>query len=139
MSGSNAINFTDQGGKIEVRVTLKASATGQKLVLIACKDQGAGLSKANLKLLFGEGVQFNANKLQNGGGSGFGLFITKGIVMLHKGANIWAESEGEGRGCTFFVELPLEALPLSSSEDDEDDESDESDDDSSVESELPQD
>ncbi len=68
------------------------------------------MSKANLKLLFGEGVQFNANELQAGGGSGFGLFITKGIVMLHKGANIWAESDGEGKGCTFFVELPQVVL-----------------------------
>jgi CheY-like chemotaxis protein len=83
------------------------SANGQGTVLISCKDQGAGLSPANLKLLFGEGVQFNANELQAGGGSGFGLFITEGIVLLHKGANIWAESEGEGKGCTFFVELPL--------------------------------
>ena len=104
---SNAIKFTDKGKKIEVSVTRKASASGQELVLIACKDQGAGLSKANLKLLFGEGVQFHANKLQAGGGSGLGLFITKGIVALHMGANIWAESEGEGKGCTFFVELPL--------------------------------
>jgi CheY-like chemotaxis protein len=88
-------------------VTRKTSADGQELVLIACKDEGAGLSRDNLKLLFGEGVQFNANKLQAGGGSGFGLFITKGIVLLHKGANIWANSEGEGCGCTFFVELPL--------------------------------
>ncbi len=88
-------------------MTRKTSADGQELVLISCKDQGAGLSKANLKLLFGEGVQFHANELQAGGGSGFGLFITKGIVMLHKGANIWAESEGEGKGCTFFVELPM--------------------------------
>jgi CheY-like chemotaxis protein len=88
-------------------VTLKESADGQQLVVIACNDKGAGLSKANLQLLFGEGVQFNANKLQAGGGSGLGLFITKGIVLLHKDANIWAESEGEGKGCTFFVELPL--------------------------------
>ena len=35
--------------------------------------------------------------LQNGGGSGFGLFITKGIVKLHD-ASIWAESEGEDKG-----------------------------------------
>ena len=88
-------------------MTRKTSGNGQKLVLISCKDEGAGLSPANLKLLFGEGVQFNANELQAGGGSGFGLFITKGIVLLHKDANIWAESEGEGKGCTFFVELPL--------------------------------
>ena len=88
-------------------MTRKVSGSGQEMVSISCKDQGAGLSKANLKLLFGEGVQFNANELQAGGGSGFGLYITKGIVLLHKGANIWAESEGEGKGCTFFVELPL--------------------------------
>lgn len=37
-----------------------------------------GLSAENLKLLFKEGVQFNANKLQAGGGSGLGLFIAKG-------------------------------------------------------------
>ena len=107
---SNAIKFTGKGKKIEVRVSRKMNVTGQELVLIACKDQGAGLSKENLKLLFGEGVQFHANKLQAGGGSGLGLFITKGIVTLHDGAKIMAESEGEGKGCTFVVELPLVAI-----------------------------
>jgi DNA-binding response OmpR family regulator len=118
-------------------VTRKVAVNGKEWVLIACKDQGAGLSATNLKLLFREGMQFNANKLQAGGGSGFGLFITKGIVMLHKGANIWAESDGEGKGCTFYVELPLEVVAASSSEDEGDEESesdDESDDDSSVDS-----
>jgi DNA-binding response OmpR family regulator len=100
------------------------------------------LSRGNLKLLFGEGVQFNANKLQAGGGSGFGLFITKGIVMLHKGANIWAESEGEGQGCTFFVELPMVSVAASTSADEEsenDDYSDSDDSDGSMSlSEAPQ-
>jgi len=36
------------------------------------------LSATNLSKLFGEGVQFNANVLQDGGGSGLGLFNTKG-------------------------------------------------------------
>ena len=104
---SNAVKFTGKGKQVEVRVTRKVSATRQNLVLISCKDHGAGLSKANLKLLFGEGVQVKTNRLQNGGGSGLGLFIAKGIVTLHEGAKIWAESEGEGQGCTFCVELPL--------------------------------
>ena len=39
-----------------------------------------GLSADNLKQLFREGVQFNANKLQAGGGSGLGLYIAKGGV-----------------------------------------------------------
>ncbi len=42
-----------------------------------------GLSAENLKMLFKEGVQFNANKLQAGGGSGLGLYITKGKLCLH--------------------------------------------------------
>jgi len=35
------------------------------------------------------------------------LFETSGIVDLHENGKIWAESEGEGKGCTFFVQLPL--------------------------------
>jgi len=54
-----------------------------------------------------EGAQFNANKLQGGGGSGLGLYITKGFVNLNAGGRIWAESEGEGHGTTFIVELEV--------------------------------
>jgi signal transduction histidine kinase len=44
--------------------------------------------------------------LQNGGGSGFGLYIAKAVVELHHGC-IWAESEGSGKGSVFSVQLPL--------------------------------
>ena len=74
-------------------------------VVVSVRDSGSGMTADNLQQLFGEGVQFNANSLQGGGGSGFGLFIAKGIVMLH-GGQIWAESEGEGCGSTFLVKLP---------------------------------
>ena len=47
-----------------------------------------GLSAENLKMLFKEGVQFNANKLQAGGGSGLGLYITKGKLCLHSSLSI---------------------------------------------------
>ena len=76
------------------------------VVTLTVTDSGAGLSKDSIGRLFQEGVQINPNKLQKGGGSGFGLFITKGIVKLH-GGSIWVESEGEGHGTTFFVQLPL--------------------------------
>lgn len=75
-------------------------------VIITCKDNGAGLSADNLKDLFREGVQFNANVLQAGQGSGLGLCITKGIVELHQGS-IHATSEGIGHGATFVVEIPV--------------------------------
>jgi len=72
-------------------------------------DSGAGISPENQTKLFKEIIQFNPGKLQNGGGSGLGLFITKGIVDLH-GGNISVWSEGEGHGCTFTLELPLETV-----------------------------
>ena len=104
---SNAIKFSPAGGSITVTVTPYAeSGEDEAHVVVSVKDSGAGMTAANLLLLFQEGVQFNANTLQGGGGSGFGLYISKGIVMLHDG-QIWAESEGEGCGSTFFVKLPL--------------------------------
>jgi len=38
-------------------------------------------------------------------GSGLGLYVAKEIIKAHKG-KIWAESEGEGKGSRFLVELP---------------------------------
>mmetsp|Transcript_10355 Transcript_10355/g.14257 ORF Transcript_10355/g.14257 Transcript_10355/m.14257 type:complete len:826 (+) Transcript_10355:1774-4251(+) len=75
-------------------------------IVVSVQDHGPGLTADNLNKLFREGVQFNANKLQGGGGSGLGLWIAKGIVNLHGGI-ISATSEGQGTGATFTVELPV--------------------------------
>ena len=75
---SNAIKFTNKDGRVTVRVEIKHSTLGKEVVEVSVQDTGAGLSAANLGKLFGEGVQFNANGLQGGGGSGLGLFNTKG-------------------------------------------------------------
>jgi CheY-like chemotaxis protein len=76
------------------------------VVRIAVKDSGAGLTPHQLEEICAEGVQFNANELQAGQGSGLGLFISKGIVEQH-GGRLLVESEGLGKGVTFTVELPL--------------------------------
>jgi CheY-like chemotaxis protein len=73
---------------------------------VAVKDSGAGLTPQQLDEICAEGVQFNANELQAGQGSGLGLFISKGIVEQH-GGRLLVESEGLGKGVTFTVELPL--------------------------------
>jgi len=80
-------------------------------ILIRVKDDGVGMTGDQLKMLFGEGVQFDAGKLQHGGGSGLGLHIARGMVEQH-GGSIRAESEGLNKGTTFVIELPLYACPV---------------------------
>lgn len=80
-----------------------------KLVLVVM-DTGAGINKENQKRLFKEIVQFSPEKLQSGGGSGLGLWITAGILDLHDG-DIKVHSEGEGWGSTFTAELPMVRYP----------------------------
>ena len=77
------------------------------MLYISVIDSGAGISTENQKKLFKEVIQFNPEKLQSGGGSGFGLYICKGIVDLHEGF-LAVFSEGEGLGSTFTVQLPME-------------------------------
>lgn len=82
----------------------------QGSIRISVKDNGAGLSEEQLSRVFVEGVQFDANKLQAGGGSGLGLFITKGLVERHGGV-IGVASDGLGCGATFTIEFPLYEFP----------------------------
>ena len=75
-------------------------------LVVTVTDTGAGISKENQKLLFREGQQFDPHKLQGGGGSGFGLFISRSIVVLH-GGRIEAYSAGEGEGTSFSFTVPM--------------------------------
>ena len=126
---SNALKFTPESGCVEVRAShlphglpkaKTLSFPEEKAVLlpprggsvrITVKDTGAGMSPDQLAMLFHEGVQFDANKLQAGGGSGLGLFIAKGIIEQH-GGTVRADSQGQGLGSTFTVELPLYSFPV---------------------------
>lgn len=79
-------------------------------IVFTIKDSGAGLSRSQLNNLFGAGVQFDANELQSGKGSGLGLHIAKGIVEQHDGS-LLAHSEGKGLGCEFTMRLPIYDVP----------------------------
>ncbi len=96
----NAIKYT-QVGSIVVRVDEQIN--GDKKVLLSIKDTGMGVSADYKKSVFekferGEGGKMNTT------GSGLGLYLAKQIVEAHKG-KIWLESEGKGKGTTFFVEF----------------------------------
>lgn len=77
---------------------------------IEIHDTGVGISKKNIRKLFGKYVQFDPAKIQQGGGSGLGLWLSRSIVE-HHGGNIGVRSSGfPGEGCVFYVDLPLHSV-----------------------------
>lgn len=95
----NAIKFTEKG-----TVEVGASVKDGKLT-INVKDDGIGIAKENLEKLFHKFSQVKRDEYEKQG-SGLGLYISRSYVELMNG-KIWAESDGENKGTTFFVELPI--------------------------------
>lgn len=98
---TNAIKFSHDHGKIDVGIT-----TDGDDLLVAVKDEGIGISGDFLPLVFERFRQDNTSPGRNGG-LGLGLAIVRNLVELH-GGSVKAESEGENRGSTFRVRLPLD-------------------------------
>jgi len=102
---SNAIKFTAKGGRVEVLLQRVGANT-----VLTVSDTGIGIPETFLPRVFDRFSQNDASTTRSFGGLGLGLAISKQLVELH-GGTIRASSPGEGRGATFFVELPLAALP----------------------------
>jgi PAS domain S-box-containing protein len=98
---TNAIKFTPTGGQVDVR--LRHLATHVEIVV---KDTGIGINAEELGNLFERFHQVGPTTTRRYGGLGLGLTISKHLLELH-GGHLRASSEGEGKGATFTVELPL--------------------------------
>jgi PAS domain S-box-containing protein len=98
---TNAVKFTDRGGRVEVRLE-RRGGRGR----IAVRDTGKGIDPALLPHVFDRFRQGMEPGAEGHGGLGLGLAIVKHLVELH-GGTVFAESEGEGRGATFVVQLAL--------------------------------
>ena len=98
---SNAVKFTPKGGRIQVRVERVES-----LVDIVVSDTGVGIKPEFLPHLFERFRQADSTTTRHFGGLGLGLAIVRHLVELH-GGTVEAISEGEGKGATFRVRLPL--------------------------------
>ena len=101
--------------RVHVSIDPDPPVTTKGRLVIIVKDTGSGMIEKDYSRLFKEIVQFNPEVLQAGGGSGLGLWITKGIVDLHQG-QISVHSDGLGCGSSFTVELPMERLNVRQSE-----------------------
>jgi GAF domain-containing protein/anti-sigma regulatory factor (Ser/Thr protein kinase) len=95
---SNALKFTPEGGRIEVR-----AAVSEGLVEVSVTDTGAGIASEDQEAIFEEFRQVG-RKHKNVEGTGLGLALSRKFVELH-GGRIWVKSQ-VGQGSTFTFTLP---------------------------------
>jgi len=96
---SNALKFTPEGGKVDVRARVHEGAAE-----ISVTDTGVGIAPQDLQAVFEEFRQVGttARKIE---GTGLGLAISRKFVELH-GGTISVQSR-VGHGSTFTFTLPL--------------------------------
>ena len=96
---SNALKFTPEGGRIDVRAAVRDG-----MAEISVADTGVGISPEDQELVFEEFRQVGtaAKKVE---GTGLGLAISRKFIEVH-GGRIWVESQ-VGKGSTFAFTLPL--------------------------------
>jgi signal transduction histidine kinase/ActR/RegA family two-component response regulator len=98
---SNAIKFTEPGGRVAVSVRREDDE-----VAIDVVDSGIGIDPEFLPYVFDRFRQADSSSARRHGGLGLGLAIARQLVELQGGA-ITVASGGAGRGATFTVHLPI--------------------------------
>lgn len=100
----NAVKYSE-AGKIVVGLKI---VTGQdsRNILLSVKDNGMGIKPEDIPKLFVKFARSEEAKKARPDGMGLGLYLVKKIVEDHHG-RVWVESEGLGKGSTFYVELPI--------------------------------
>ncbi|MPQ30406.1 HAMP domain-containing histidine kinase [Clostridium estertheticum] len=97
---SNALKFTDRGGKIYVTVLDKVDN-----VEISVRDTGVGIPDDKKEIIFGRFMQVDKTLKRNNEGTGIGLSLVKSFVELHEG-KIILKSE-PNIGSEFIIILPV--------------------------------
>ncbi|MCL1475486.1 PAS domain S-box protein [Argonema antarcticum] len=122
---SNAIKFTPSRGQVEIRLEkLQISDLGLQIeegkiqseilnlkseissAQITVSDTGKGISPNFLPYVFDRFRQADSTTTREQGGLGLGLAIVRHLVDLH-GGTVSVASDGEGKGSTFTVKLPV--------------------------------
>lgn len=84
------------------QITLAVELPNPDILRIIFSDNGEGIPKENLSVIFRPLSTTKASSV----GTGMGLFNATNIIQGHNG-RIWAESDGPGKGASFIIELPV--------------------------------
>jgi len=118
----NAFKYTEKGG-VTVKAEIRESGVvidedgfvkeGEKspygkVIRVTVSDTGIGVPREEIPSLFKKFSRGKDVSRLHVGGTGLGLFVGKAIADAHHGAT-WVESDGEGKGSRFIIEIPLEA------------------------------
>ena len=97
----NAVKYSGT----DVRITVSVAAPAPDTIWVRVQDRGVGIPKKHLKRIFHRFYRVQSRGLKQVKGTGLGLYIVRSIARAH-GGRVFAQSEGEGRGATFTLELP---------------------------------
>jgi signal transduction histidine kinase len=101
---SNAIKFTDPGGKVNITTQLDG-----KHALLTVVDTGVGIAPEFLPHVFDRFRQADGSTSRRHGGLGLGLAIADALAKMH-GGRLEATSDGVGKGATFSLRMELALL-----------------------------
>ena len=96
---ANAVKYSFRSGRVEVRLEQSRAH-----LRIAVRDQGVGIPRREQQRVFEKFYRLDPHMTGGVSGTGLGLYICRELVR-RMGGSIWVDSS-EGRGSTFFVELP---------------------------------
>jgi signal transduction histidine kinase len=97
---SNAIKFSNDGGRIFVTITPQA-----KEIMISVRDEGLGIRSVDLPHIFEKFYRASKESSERKG-TGLGLALSRLIAKAH-GGKLWAVSAGPDQGSVFYFTLPL--------------------------------
>jgi two-component system, OmpR family, sensor histidine kinase SenX3 len=97
----NAVKYSGDA----VRVVVSVATPTPDTLWVRVQDRGVGIPRKQLKRIFNRFYRVQARGIKQVKGSGLGLYIVRSIARAH-GGRVFAQSEGEGRGATFTLELP---------------------------------
>jgi signal transduction histidine kinase len=100
----NAVKFTPNGGRVDIRSAGPSDATPAGALVISVADTGIGIPREKIGNLFQPFTQLAGSQSRSHGGLGLGLVNTRRIVEAYGGA-VWLDSE-PGFGTIAYVSIP---------------------------------